>query len=610
MAEFRGQAGSDQARGDEGANRANWFYEQLMNNPGLTPEERAGILQAQRRGYLLNEGDAANNYLTPDEQAQIVGNSGSWMPGYADRYNEIASAMDTGRDGIRSIRERGAGAMRGVNEASRGELGGILGRLDDRLQEAAGRGDLRLTDGFESSLRGAAEGGTAAGRGVIGGTRGNLDGVTDNMAMREGAYDRIANVDEAAIEGAAGRAAGAQNSRVLKAITQKAMATGQGNPLTLAEALKDLAVDGSLEAGKARADARVMAGREGRQAMAAAEGMRLDSAGNRARVLSGNELALMQAGLENENAGAGRLLSALSAGENMRLDSARDRSDRAMRAGATSGQAALNTAEGQAARQLQTENTIAGRDLDSETGLNSQRLGWMDSANRYFTDAGRESEDTNARRQALVAGNRQATTQGNQATRYGQGMGIANADQNSWQQVAGARRGDEAEGRGYYANTGQFYSGQAQRGRGQALDAFGTGAGVANQAQGQANQAAAAPKWWERAINTGVGVAGALQGSGGGGKSGGGGILKWFGAGAQGGVISEPSTAILGEDGPEMIVPLRPGMQATPLTSMNMLQRIMPSVMEAGPEMGQFDWKRKMNIKAQPQPRLLLAPLG
>ena len=639
MGQLRGQQEADRARGTRYGDEADWYFQQLLNSPGLTPEERAGILQAQRSQLQFNDGDAANSYLTDAEQAQIIGDPQGWAQGYAERYNNQNTAFQEGAGNVRTVRGQGADAMRGANTRSSEALAGILGQMDGRLQDAAGREGLGMTGGFVDRLTGAASGGRDAGRGLVGSTRANLDGVDANMAMRPEAYQKISNVDEAAIEGAAGRAAGAQTQRLIDQVTRKAMSTGGGNPLVLANALGELADMGVLRAGQARADSRVMAGREGRNAMATAEDMRLGTEGRRAALRSGNELALLGEGMQNEGRGAAQLMQALQAGEGMRLDSERDIADRFMRAGQATGAASLDAANAQAGRELGAETTIAGRALDNESGLMDRYQSMLERANEYYTGNSRDAEAANAARQATVALNRQGTARYNQGARFDQGMAVADSAARGWGAISDARRQDETAGRNYLTGQNQFYSGQAQRGMGQQIDAFGTGAGAMNTAQGQANQAAAQPKWWERAIQMGVGVAGALTGTGGGGGllsslgSLGGGAGKAAGSAApspggfvrtmdfsgraprmfgQGGVVNEPLTAILGEEGPEMVIPMQPQRQAIPQVSMNTLDRILPRLgaMAGGNESGMFERIRRQKLMAQQGPRMPLGVLG
>jgi hypothetical protein len=640
------QQDRDQGQSDRYTNQADWYYEQLMNNPGLTPEERQGMLQEmQRNGLALNAGDRANNYLTQDEQGQIAGNAFGWQSGYADRYNGMEDAFGDAQGRLRGVRGTGAASMRDVNSRATGVTGDALSTMDARLQGSANDPGLRLSEGFGGRLLNSATAGRDAGRGIIGGTRSTLEGVGEGLEMTPEAYARISNVDEGAIEGMAGRATGSANTRILQAIQRQAAASGGGDPLAVAYALREMGDRGAEATGRAMADARVMAGREGRSAMATAEDMRLGAAGRRAGLTSQNQLALMGAGLDNEARGADAATRALQTGEGMRVDTARDIGDRQFRAAATSGSAALDTAQANANREMTAEDRIAGRDLDSETGMSNAYLGWRDNANNYFTDASRASEAANAARQAAIATNRQATTAGNQATGFEQGMSVSDRLSNAWNNISGARRQDEAEGRGYQTGQSNFFAQQAQRGAGQQIDALGTGAGATNNSMQIAQTASQAPKWWERVGSLAIGAAGALTGMGalGGaaGGAGGGGLMgRLFSRSAapaagggggftrtpdftggrrlfgQGGVVTGPTNALLGEDGPEMVVPMEPWRQMVPEVSMGMLERVAPTPMlaMAGPGIGgaegAFERLRQNKMRAMNKPVAQLGPLG
>ena len=111
----------------------------------------------------------------------------------------------------------------------------------------------------------------------------------------------------------------------------------------------------------------------------------------------------------------------------------------------------------------------------------------------YLTDAQRQSENTNANRQANVALNRQGVTQGNQQTRFGQGTQTLNTLSGIWGNVADARRQGEGEARqfnaGMFGQTGNWGNQNQQT----QVQGFSAGTDASANAQRNGNAAASRP---------------------------------------------------------------------------------------------------------------------
>lgn len=213
--------------------------------------------------------------------------------------------------------------------------------------------------------------------------------------------------------------------------------------------------------------------------------------------------------------------SALTTGEQMRLDANRDIGNRRFDAARIGGQAGMDTADRNAATSLENERFLM------QTGMQGQQ----------------QADDRASDRAQAVATNRQDVTRYGQATRYGQGMDINQAQSGRNQQVADARRQDSQEARGYVTGR-QGQSQQAvQAGLNRRGDLYATRAGAVGRNTGNKIQAEGTPGKGERIVSGIIGAAGSVAGG-------------WLGGKAQGGVVTQPTYALVGEAGPEAIVPL------------------------------------------------------
>jgi hypothetical protein len=263
------------------------------------------------------------------------------------------------------------------------------------------------------------------------------------------------------------------------------------------------------------------------------------------------------------NAAAGNVLDAnyraLTTGENARSAAERDIADRQMQAAQAGGQA----------------------NLLNEQDIARARLMLQQGQTQVGNEAERDVDTTASARAMALAQNRQQAEQANQAQRYGRGMAISNTLADRYKYGADATRQDSAEARGYL--TGQVAQSNANNNylTGQRTNLYGQQTGAMQRATGTQGQLYTAqqaqPKWYDKVIGAVTGAAGAALGGGTGAVSKGiGGAVKGFGGGrATGGVITEPTVAILGEQGPEVVVPLN-GEGSTVLPSLAMQQQQPP----------------------------------
>ena len=272
------------------------------------------------------------------------------------------------------------------------------------------------------------------------------------------------------------------------------------------------------------------------QARIAAEGEAANRmlTGENLRLQSGQNLAGMQTDAERDIMNA-RYRSAM-AGEDVRGATERDIADRTFQTRNLAGAARIQNEQDLAQEALRQQQSIAER------------------GNQYQRDV----ESTQADRSRDLATNRQDTARYLQGQRYGRGIGTADRLSDRYRYGAEARRQDAQEGRAYgreLANRANQNWNQTQDRR---LNLYGTQGALgqgATRTQAQLYQAAQGrPKWWERAAGAGLGaLAGFAVGGPAGAVVGG---AKGAGVFAQGGVVTKPTYALLGEEGPEAVVPL------------------------------------------------------
>jgi hypothetical protein len=237
----------------------------------------------------------------------------------------------------------------------------------------------------------------------------------------------------------------------------------------------------------------------------------------RAGLLGDQELAMLD-----------RELAAREGVEGMRLGAERDVSNRLM-----------NTAE-----------SVGQTRLGAEQGINAQGR----QVSQYAADLGSNLEGAESTRAGNVAQNRQAVSQGNQQQQFQQGFNTSGALSERSADVAKTRLGEAAEAREYVTGQGAMNRSAAQNEYNRQAGIYGTEAGsAANFGQLQLENAKR-PGFWS---NLGKAAKGGLE------------AAAMFAA--EGGVVTKPTMAVVGEAGPEAIVPLtkreNPRVQAGALPS-------------------------------------------
>lgn len=362
--------------------------------------------------------------------------------------------------------------------------------MTDRQNESAGRQRGAVDDmatGLYESLDGQLGLSDEYGRNVDSTLRSmesGTRGAYDPAALRANADSlnriRMTPEEEQAIVTKAGISGGMKYRAAAGEMDAKARAAGM-DPVAAAAMRGRYLRNAAADSADAMTGARVQASnaRAGREQ--AAEGLRMGGERTAADIGTGVELSL-----------ADRKMNANNTREGMRLGAQRDIADRRAGIATTIGQTRLGAEQGINSQQRQQSQFNAGLGTDIATGIE------RDSSQRAQT----------------IANNRQTTNRGNQTQRFQQGMTRNDALSGRAQQVAGARRDDAREGRGYLREQGGV-SNQNQQGEyNRQVNIYGQqGQQIQNTTANQQRKDQQ-PKWWEKLIGAGIGAAGAAMSGG------------------------------------------------------------------------------------------------
>ncbi len=597
-------------REDQGYQQFNNLYNPIwQGGGGYTGDQQTGILQSggpAGTDALTSEATDPNlqsqNYLTAGEQSQMRGNP------YAAHDTAVGDIAN-----LYSGSQNDATAQRSVVGQGQVALGGAVDKMAQGYSDAIDPSKLSASNDYFNSQKGAINTGDTGMTGDIAQGTGEMGGAIDTGtgqmesslaaggkgltgAIDTGSTDMssaIANPDlnvtgqykqqagmtdqEVANTAALGaRAAGAGYESDIDAANTAAMASGQVNPMAMA-ALRDQL---QREKGAAVTDATVQAQLNARGAQrAAATGVQQTELGagqyktgqemSRAQTLLqsklGSTLAEQQAqlGVASGQQGAklsvaqqqeqARLnkeqslmtsrLASSQAQENTRLGANQDISGRQMTAAGDTGLARIGTEEFGAGQGASTEANIAARNAQVGEYGTSLDVGSAQTA---------EQQDTARLTQEDL--NRQATTGTNQANQFNRSFGVNQTLSNRYSQVANQYQQQQQEGRSAAAGDLQYQGSQANSAGQRALGAYGTE--TAGVTEGAGAYAGSKNTQSSNGFFGSNGLFGQLvKGT----------STAAAGAGyAKGGIVTEPthlsmsdgSEAIMGEAGPEAIVPL------------------------------------------------------
>jgi hypothetical protein len=417
----------------------------IAGRGGYSAEESAGIMREGNLTDLYNQGNEDMNslYLSDEERNAQLGDPYSAMNQF---YNP---------DYQTSIQMESEKAQRGATQG-----------LYDNMSGAIDEGQLAVDPNYSGLLDTTLGAGATNVRQTVDPAKLSQSGdFVDRYRMTPGQQQDIVT--------GAGISAGAGYRAAVGDLERSATAAGM-DPMGVNAAKQRMLRSAAAEGGDAMTQARIAASRE-------AAGREYDIEGNRQQA----EQFQANRGSQNELALTDAAMGMQAEKERARVAGARDISDRRMQTAQVAGQEAVDTE-----RAINTQSRQVAQN-NMQTGL----------------AAAQTAEQQQAARAAAVGANRQNVGQWNNTERFNRGAQVNTALSNRTADVAGARRADAQEGRGWLQyGSGMFNQNQQQEANRQA-DLYGM--------QGQQQQAAtanrvkqdAAPKWWERAISAGGQVA-------------------------------------------------------------------------------------------------------
>jgi hypothetical protein len=524
-----------QNQGDEGRqfalNYGNFLDPITQNmaagNGGYSPEEAAAIQGNGGPNGLNNlptsQDQLRSNFLTGDETDAMRGDTGS----YSDYFdpNGMHDQM---------------AASQGVQDSAVGGLKAGLGNSinPNSLRQDQGYRDyshdtLNSTNAGVQGALGSERTGT---RGVISGEQGNVRGAIDPAALSQSAdaakIEVMTPEEEQRMVTAAGASMGARNQAAVGSLERQARAAGS-SPLGVAAYRARMNTQTAAEAGDAMTQARVSAQQARASEQLGSENQRIGAQQQLAGLRTGTEMQMGQQQLQNEQSLGQQGTAASEYLGQMGL-----------------GQANTEEANRQAAEQYLTGAQMQAATTGGEAELQNaqQKTAQGQQQNQFNVQAGtniREAQDVaNAGRASTIAGNRQQTNEGNQSTAFGQGFQVNNAGSQRATQVGNARLGQQNTGLAAQQGQEQMQNSNSQAGYGRQLGAYGTTTGGTNQAAGLQLNANGTPTTTDKVL---------------------GGVLGGIGAAASfledGGVATpdDPKLAVIGEHGPEAVVPINSG---------------------------------------------------
>jgi hypothetical protein len=486
---------------------------------------RLNDIAGQRSDNAYNQEGGYENYLN-ETYDPLIGGRGGYndseraaiqggdLNGYRTSDDDLNSNYLSGQEGA-AIQGNPADRMQyfnpdaenGYQDTSELRQRGAVDAMGNELNAAIDPGKLSLSADYGRNAEGA-----------LSGTEGKLnqDISRDHLTQDPTLASRY-RMSDADVEGMA-TAAGTTTGNTLRSRMDAAGRAARGagvDPLGIAALEHRTDMESAGEAGDAMTRARMQAKQEQAQREMNLENQRLGAEQGYAGMKSSADL----------NMGAQRL-GQVNQGESMRLGANQDISNRQMGAAAQTGQARIGSEQAMRGQEMNQ------RQFNTTTGLNMAK----------------DIDQTNSDRAKYMSENRQGVNTYNQGQRFNQGMATNQLASQRAQTIADQRRADAAEGRGYLRGQEGLKSGEQQAESNRQAAVYGTQAGLANQTSQLQNQAEAKPSTFDKIMGAAGGVLGGLGAMG----------VSF----EKGGIVTEPTQAVLGEAGPEMVIPLGNSQQA------------------------------------------------
>lgn len=489
--------GNEALRNDYRSTLDRIYQPQAEGQGGYSPEEIAAI---QRAGGVVptSQSQLDSNFLTPDEEAGIRGDTGSYTkyfdPNQLNQQQDASAGLQ--RNAVNNLK---TGLTGDINEDALSQSGKYQQDSANQLDQNQGQfGTVLGADA--SNVRGAID------PNAVTASQGFLDDY--NMTPEE----------QQNIITSAGISAGAKDAAAVDAEERSARAAGS-SPEGVAAYRARMARAQAADAGDAMTKARVDASN------AAA-----------ARKLSGEQLR-EQGGqyLTNTKVGSEQHLGDLALSGTQQL-----------------GQQALDQrAKDEAARVADEQFTTGAKlnatatggeaDIANEANINNQ--GRQQGQYNATTGTGiAEAQDAaTSGRAGTIAGNRQTTNVNNQNTQFNQGQAVDNTQSARAKEIADTRLGQQTQGLNYYQGQNEQANQNVQNDQNRQIQTYGTQTSGTNQAGGLGLQASQQPGLLGKIVG---GVTGLFNAAGS--------VAKAAGS-ADGGIFTEPTASIIGEDGPEYV---------------------------------------------------------
>lgn len=570
----------------------------LWQTPGYNSQESAGI-GADYSQYNTSPDQFGQEYLTPGEQEGIRGDpnapvqgveqglagQGAMLNQYQGMLGAQLGAYGANLSGASD--QFGAQTQGGVNRMGQ-NVNGALGRYQSGVQGAMGD----YAGGINSAM--GSYGGDV--KGALGGMQSGVHGASSELSSGlDEAQSKFAGLDQAVYDPSlnfdpnnteqqltdqdvqnmrtqAGTSAGNQFRTAEDTLERDAAQAGNTSPASLAAMRERLVTQNASTAGDVENSAEIAAKQAQYERASGIEGQRLGAVqtrqGMRAQASTTEEAAAQAAAglkgtadIQSELAMGQTGVQALGALGQTGVGAAADLGKTGVGAQQALGQTGVGAQMGMSAQDIAAQEAIGGMGFDAANLAGQANISGVTGYGQFSTNtlagmtqqqwnAMSQAEQEAATRNAQIAQNRQATQTAQNNTQYAQGVGSQQATSAGQQAIGNARM----TGQGQYRSGLATQQGMAQQGTQAAQQTqagvYGTQtSGLNTNTQGQAAFENGKASFGDQFL----GALGSTLGKG---------IGTAATAGlnptthAEGGVINKPETAIVGESGPELVVPL------------------------------------------------------
>ena len=491
-----------------------------LGQGGYSPEEQAQIMDSERLNSLPTSADQLqSNFLTQGEQQGMMGDTGSYTKYFnPDQMNQNL-------------------------EVAQGKQGQAVDDLQQNLRTSIDADKLRQSNAYQQDSENQLSKNQGDFNTTLGAVGNNVRGVIDPNAMRQSdtantleqqsskanAAEQLSPEQQQQIITAAGVTSGLKDQAAADEMERRANAAG-ASPMGVGAYRARMARQAAQDAGTSMTEARARVAENAatlaQQAEAqrmggatTAEGQRLGAQQNLTGLQANTEMGMGQEALQGEQALGQQALAQRNTEEQNRQGAEQFLTGANLQAATTGGQAGIQNAQlatGQGQQQGQYAATTGTGIAQAQDVANAQRAG-------------------------QVAQNRQGVNVNNQNTAFNQGMGVSNAQSQRAAQVANTRLGKQDTGVNYYTGQENQQNANAQNAYGRQQQTYQTQTSGTNDATKAGLQASQTPSTFDKIMGGITGAAGAAAS-----------FLD------DGGIITKPTTAVVGESGqPEWVGPAR-----------------------------------------------------